>query len=147
MERRPQHRQHHHNEQDRHGGDRIWCRTPPSRCVPNTHQKVYRPQSPSLSPVHTITTTKQQGFYLFSLQLFVVALVFVEALQRNEGRKFVRVKQEGCHVAWADMGGDHSTIACCSHTDPHDPERWDAGKNEIGRVGLPRNGWLPCHLP
>lgn len=47
---------------------------------------------------------------------------------QSQGRKFVRVKQEGCHVAWADMGGDHgSPIACCSRTDPHDPEAWDAG--------------------
>ncbi|EKU21300.1 hypothetical protein NGA_0353900, partial [Nannochloropsis gaditana CCMP526] len=54
------------------------------------------------------------GFYLFTLELLTIALVFSKALHHNAGKKYVRVVQPGCHVAWADMNGDHSTVACCS---------------------------------
>ncbi|GAB5031804.1 Hypothetical protein NocV09_00700670 [Nannochloropsis oceanica] len=73
------------------------------------------------------------GLYLFILEFLTIGLVLSKALHTNAGKKFVRVAREGCDLAWADMEGDHSTIACCSHTPslPSSPslgndERWDA---------------------
>ncbi len=80
---------------------------------------------PRHSPRLTLSQNPQ-GWYLFALELLTIALVFGKALHNNNGRKFVRVKQDGCDLAWADMGGDHGTIACCSQSDRHDPARWDA---------------------
>jgi hypothetical protein len=87
--------------------------------------------SPSLLP--SLPPSLPQGLYLFTLELLTIGLVLSKALHTNAGKKFVRVAREGCDLAWADMEGDHSTIACCSHPSSLPPssslgenERWDA---------------------
>ena len=70
----------------------------------------------------------KKGMYLFLVELLCIAIVFSKALHYNQGKKYVRVRHADCHQAWAEMGGDHSSIACCSLTDVHPPDRWDAGE-------------------